>query len=162
MEGDPEEGFTYLIGFVVYDGERVERHSLWSDDRKGEAEIFSRFLDIVARYDAPRSTVTVTTKGASSRACAANSGAKSGLTLFWTRSRTCSRSSTHISIFRLIERPEGGGGLPRLPLDRAGHFGIESVVWRKNWERTGDASWKARLIQYNLEDCDALRSLVLS
>jgi predicted RecB family nuclease len=35
--------------------------------------------------------------------------------------------------------------------------GIESVVWRKNWEKTGDASWKARLIQYNLEDCDALR-----
>src|SRR6202022_336446 len=54
MEGDPEEGFTYLIGFVVYDGERVERHSLWSDDPKGEAEIFSRFLDIVARYTAPQ------------------------------------------------------------------------------------------------------------
>jgi transcriptional regulator with XRE-family HTH domain len=35
--------------------------------------------------------------------------------------------------------------------------GIESVVWRKNWEKTGDTSWKARLIQYNLEDCDALR-----
>jgi Transposase IS66 family/RNase_H superfamily len=35
--------------------------------------------------------------------------------------------------------------------------GIESVVWRKSWERTSDASWKHRLIQYNLEDCDALR-----
>lgn len=54
IEGDPEEGFAYLIGLVVCDGERVERHSLWSDDRKGEAEIFARFLAIVARYDAPR------------------------------------------------------------------------------------------------------------
>jgi hypothetical protein len=35
--------------------------------------------------------------------------------------------------------------------------GIESVVWRKNWEKTSEASWKAKLIQYNLEDCDALR-----
>jgi hypothetical protein len=35
--------------------------------------------------------------------------------------------------------------------------GIESVVWRKNWEKTSDASWKAKLIQYNIEDCDALR-----
>jgi hypothetical protein len=35
--------------------------------------------------------------------------------------------------------------------------GIASVIWRKNWEKTGDASWKARLIQYNLEDCEALR-----
>ena len=54
IEGDPEEGFTYLIGLVVCDGERVERHSLWSDDSKGETGIFFRFLDIVARYDAPR------------------------------------------------------------------------------------------------------------
>jgi hypothetical protein len=37
--------------------------------------------------------------------------------------------------------------------------GLESIVWRKNWEKTGDASWKARLIQYNLDDCDALRSV---
>jgi hypothetical protein len=37
--------------------------------------------------------------------------------------------------------------------------GIESVVWRKNWERTGDASWKAKLIQYNFEDCEALRTV---
>jgi RNase_H superfamily len=35
--------------------------------------------------------------------------------------------------------------------------GIASVIWRKNWEKTGDASWKARLIQYNLQDCEALR-----
>jgi predicted RecB family nuclease len=37
IEGDPEEGFIYLIGLVVCDGERVERHSLWCEDRKGEA-----------------------------------------------------------------------------------------------------------------------------
>jgi predicted RecB family nuclease len=54
IEGDSEEGFTYLIGLVICDGERVEGHSLWSDDQKGEAEIFARFLAIVARYDAPR------------------------------------------------------------------------------------------------------------
>jgi len=34
--------------------------------------------------------------------------------------------------------------------------GIESVVWCTNWEKVGDACWKARLIQYNLEDCDSL------
>jgi predicted RecB family nuclease len=54
IESDPEEGFTYLIGLIVCDGERVEHHSLWSDDRKGEGEIFARLLNIVGRYDAPR------------------------------------------------------------------------------------------------------------
>jgi predicted RecB family nuclease len=54
VESDPDEGFAYLIGLVVHDGERLERHSLWADDRKGEAKIFAQFLDVVARYDAPR------------------------------------------------------------------------------------------------------------
>jgi hypothetical protein len=35
--------------------------------------------------------------------------------------------------------------------------GVASILWRKNWAKTGDASWKAKLIQYNLEDCEALR-----
>jgi predicted RecB family nuclease len=54
MEGDPEDGSIYLIGLVVCEGERVERHSFWADDEKREAEIFTRFLDIVGQYDAPR------------------------------------------------------------------------------------------------------------
>ena len=54
IEAEPEEGLTYLIGLIVDDGERVERHSLWADDRKGESKIFSEFLDIVARYDSPK------------------------------------------------------------------------------------------------------------
>ena len=37
--------------------------------------------------------------------------------------------------------------------------GIESVVWRKSWERTGEACWKEKIIQYNLEDCEALHKV---
>ena len=44
IEGDPEEGFTYLIGLVVCDGERVDRQSLWSDDRKGESSRVSGLM----------------------------------------------------------------------------------------------------------------------
>jgi hypothetical protein len=34
--------------------------------------------------------------------------------------------------------------------------GITSVVWRKNWERAHEEHWKEKLLQYNLEDCQAL------
>jgi transposase IS66 family protein/RNase H-like protein len=157
MEGDPEEGFTYLIGFVVYDGERVERHSLWSDDRKGEAEIFSRFLDIVARYDAPQLY------------CYGNYERS-----FIARMRRQFRRKRRIDavldaltnvltvIYPHFYFPTYSNGLKEVAgclgcrWTEPDASGIESVVWRKNWERTGDASWKARLIQYNLEDCDAL------
>ena len=54
MEGHFEDGFIYLIGLIVCDGERVERHAFWADDRKTEVEIFAQFLDVVVQYDALR------------------------------------------------------------------------------------------------------------
>ena len=158
MEGDPEEGFTYLIGFVVYDGERVERHSLWSDDRKGEAEIFSRFLDIVARYDAPR----LYCYGNYERSFIARMRRQ-----FRRKKRIDAVLDALTNVLTVIYPhfyfPTYSNGLKEVAgclgcrWTEPDASGIESVVWRKNWERTGDASWKARLIQYNLEDCDALR-----
>jgi hypothetical protein len=160
IEGDLEDGFTYLIGLVVCDGERVERHSLWSDDRKGEAEIFTRFLAIVARYDAPRLY------------CYGDYERR-----FIARMRRQARRKKSIDavlsaltnvltiIYPHFYFPTYSNGLKEVAgclgcrWTEPDASGIESVVWRKNWERTGDASWKARLIQYNLEDCDALRSV---
>jgi predicted RecB family nuclease len=158
IEGDPEEGFTYLIGLIVCAGERVEHHSLWSDDRTGEAEIFTRFLDIVACYDAPRLY------------CYGNY--EKGVI---ARLRRQVRRKKHIDavlaaltnvltvIYPHFYFPTYSNGLKEVA-GCLGHrwtahdaSGIESVVWRKNWEKTGDTSWKAKLIQYNLEDCDALR-----
>ena len=158
IEGDPEDGFTYLIGLVVCDGERVERHSFWADDRKGEAEIFARFLDIVARYDAPHLY------------CYGNYE-KVFLAHMRRHARRKKRFDAVLAtltnvltiIYPHVYFPTYSNGLK----DVAGCLGcrwtepdasgIESIVWRKNWEKTGDASWKAKLIQYNLEDCEALR-----
>ena len=51
--------------------------------------------------------------------------------------------------------------------DIAGHMGfrwtdpeasgVQSVVWRRRWEQSGDPAWKDRLGTYNREDCEALR-----
>jgi predicted RecB family nuclease len=158
IEGDPEEGFIYLIGLVVCDGERVERHSLWSDDPKGESGIFSRFLAIVARYDAPRLY------------CYGNYERS-----FIVRMRRHARRKKFIDavlaaltnvltvIYPHFYFPTYSNGLKEVAgclgcrWTEPDASGIESIVWRKNWEKTGDTSWKATLIQYNLEDCDALR-----
>ena len=37
--------------------------------------------------------------------------------------------------------------------------GIQSIVWRRQWESTGDDVWKQKLTTYNLEDCAALRKV---
>ena len=38
--------------------------------------------------------------------------------------------------------------------------GLQSIVWRFQWEKSKDESFKNRLITYNQEDCIALKSLV--
>jgi predicted RecB family nuclease len=158
IEGDPENGFVYLIGLIVCDGERIERHSLWANDRKGESEIFANFLEIVARYEAPR----LYCYGKYERT-------------FIERMRRQARRKKPIDavlaaltnvltiIYPHVYFPTYSNGLK----DVAGSLGyrwtepdasgIESIVWRKSWEKTGETAWKAKLIQYNLEDCDALR-----
>ena len=38
--------------------------------------------------------------------------------------------------------------------------GAQSIVWRSRWEASHDERLKAKLLQYNVEDCIALRTLV--
>jgi predicted RecB family nuclease len=158
IEGDPEHGFVYLIGVIVCDGERIERYSFWADDREGESEIFSQFLDIVSRYDGARLYCY----------------GKYESTFISRRRREARRKKLIDTILSALTNvlaiiyphvyfPTYSNGLK----DVAGCLGfrwtepdasgIESIVWRKNWEQTGDRTWKDKLIQYNLEDCDALR-----
>jgi hypothetical protein len=37
--------------------------------------------------------------------------------------------------------------------------GIQTVVWREQWQRSGDDHWKQKIVDYNLEDCWALKKV---
>jgi predicted RecB family nuclease len=158
IEAEPEEGFTYLIGLIVDDGERIERHSLWADDRKDESKIFNEFLDIVAGCNAPclycygnyeRTFIARMRKGARR---------KRGIDAV-----LAALTNVLTIIYPHYYFPTYSNGLKEVAgclgcrWSEPDASGIESVVWRKNWEKTGNATWRAKLIQYNLEDCDALR-----
>jgi Transposase IS66 family/RNase_H superfamily len=160
MEGDPEAGFIYLIGLAVCEGERVERYSFWADDEKGEADIFTRFLDTVAQYGAPRlysygnyeRTVIARMRRQARRKKpidAILAALTNVLTIIYP----------HFYFPTYSNRLKETAGCLGCRWTEPDASGTESVVWRKNWEKTGDASWKAKLIQYNLEDCEALRKI---
>ena len=147
MEGDPEDGYIYLIGLVVCDGERIEQYSFWADDRKGESQICARFLGIVAQYEAP----LLYSYGNYERT-------------FLARMRRLVRRKKSIDntlaaltnvltiIYPHFYFPTYSNGLKEVAgclgyrWTEPDASGIESVVWRKNWEKTGDATWKAKLI----------------
>lgn len=160
MEGDPEDGLIYLIGLVVCDGERVEHYSFWADDKKGEAGIFARFLDIVAQYDSPRlysygnyeRTVIARIRRQARRK-------KPVDTILAALTNVLTIIYPHFYFPTYSNGLKETAGCLGYRWTEPDASGTESVVWRRNWEKTGDTSWKAKLIQYNLEDCEALRRI---
>jgi predicted RecB family nuclease len=52
-EGNPEEGFVYLIGMIVRDDSGEEHYSFWANSKDQEHQIFEQFLAVVSRYDNP-------------------------------------------------------------------------------------------------------------
>jgi predicted RecB family nuclease len=51
LEGNPEEGFNYLVGLIVVAGNQEQCYSFWADTRDQEGDIFEQFLAIVSQYD---------------------------------------------------------------------------------------------------------------
>jgi predicted RecB family nuclease len=49
-EGDPDEGYVYLIGMIVVQGDSEQRYSFWADSREQESHIFEQFLAQAAKY----------------------------------------------------------------------------------------------------------------
>jgi predicted RecB family nuclease len=158
IEGNPDEDFIYLIGLVVCDGERVERYSLWADNRTQEAEIFNQFLGLVARYDAPRIYCYGSyekTFIARMRRRARRKGQVDSVIAALTNVLAIIYS--HLYFPTYSNGLKDVGGCLGCNWSEPDASGIQSIAWRIRWERTGDESCKAKLIQYNSEDCDALR-----
>ena len=51
VEGDPDEGYIYLIGVLVCDGESEQSYSFWADSKDHETVILQQFLQVLAPYD---------------------------------------------------------------------------------------------------------------
>ena len=160
MEGDPDEGYVYLIGMIVAQGDSETTHSFWADDKEQEYRIFEEFLAEVGKFENSQ----VFCYGGYERA-------------FLMRMRKQAKRKGPVDnvlkalvntlslIFSHMYFPTYSNGLK----DIGGYLGcswtepdasgIQSVVWRKKWETTTGEEWKRRLTTYNFEDCAALRKV---
>jgi predicted RecB family nuclease len=159
-EGNPEEGFVYLIGMLVCDGSSERRYSFWADSKNQEHDIFEQFLAVVSRYDHP----SIFCYGSYERT-------------FIKRMRLHARRKKPIDqvlsalvntlsiIYVHFYFPTYSNGLKELgrclgcSWTDENASGVQSIAWRLHWEKSRDDQWKARLIEYNLEDCAALRRI---
>ena len=143
---------------VVQAGEVEERYSFWVDTPAEESRLYQQFLEMVARY--PDSCLYA--YGSYEAAFLRRMGQKGERP---TRGNPMlSRVVNVLSIFHAhVYFPTYSNSLKdigrylgcRWTAEEAS--GLQSLVWRWQWETTGTAAFKDLLTTYNMEDCLALQ-----
>jgi predicted RecB family nuclease len=158
MEGDPDEGYVYLIGMIVSHGDSETRHSFWADDKEQEYRIFEEFLAAVSKYE----DFQVFSYGGYERAFLMRMRKQANRK--GPVDRVLKRLVNILSlIFSHVYFPTYSNGLKDIggclgcSWTEQDASGIQSIVWRRKWEATRGEEWQQRLTTYNLEDCVALK-----
>lgn len=162
IETLPDTHFTYLIGLVAEDGRRQRRYQFWADNQDEQKSVI---LDFVR---------TVRDLG---DCCIYHYGRHDAKTL--ARGRSLLPSSWHhdldsvsdklCDIFTIVHHnvyfPTYTDGLKEIARylgyswSDPNASGLQSILWRYEWERTRDPVFKDCLFQYNYEDCMAAKRL---
>jgi predicted RecB family nuclease len=158
IEGNPEEGFDYLVGMIVVEGDKEQRFSFWADSRDQEDRIFDQFLETVTPYP----DFVVFAYGGYEREF-----------LKKMRKRAIRKAPVDRVLKALVNPlsliyshiyfPTYSNGLKDVGAYLGCSWtdpdasGVQSLVWRGRWEASHAEEWKQKLITYNLEDCLALR-----
>jgi predicted RecB family nuclease len=160
LEGKPEEGFVYLLGALVEAGGSVARHSFWADTPEQEALLFKQFLGLLRPFEDFR----VFCYGAYELAFLRRMGKAAG------RKRLAAKvlkNTVNVlsALYAHVHFPVHSNGLK----DVGRHLGcswadpdasgLQSLVWRARWEQSPAEGLKRKLIDYNLEDCAALKAV---
>lgn len=159
MEGVPDQGSHYLIGLLVCTEGRIESHSLWADSLEEEGNIFRAMLRIAQDYpDAP-----IYHYGSFEPRGLDRVAKRIGLPSDTFKRRLVNVNSL---VFGKVYFPARSNTLKALgklvgaTWTSPDASGLQSIVWRLQWELSREGALKDQILAYNLEDCHALRLLV--
>jgi predicted RecB family nuclease len=158
IEGVPDRKFHYLIGVLVVDRQDSRQHSFWADGPEDEEDIWRSLVAIARQHpDAP-----IYHYGSYETKAIAELEARHGKETTHLNGRLVNMSK---HIFGNIYFPVRSNTLKDIGRfigarwRSEGATGLQSLAWRYKWEQTGNAEYKDRLVEYNEDDCCALRQL---
>lgn len=160
FEGLPDESYAYLIGMLVVDGNRSTKRSFWANSKDEEVALFDTFLDELGNFDNFR----LFTYGAYERTCLARMKHRIKQRSLFDKAMNSLVNVLSV-VYSHIYFPTYSNGLKEVAgfLDfqwtAPDASGIQSIVWRKRWEASGESKWKEMLTIYNEEDCTALKTV---
>jgi len=165
VEGDPNRGFNYLIGMLIIQNGIETRESFWANDFTEEDIIFTQFLKKLEKYNEFSlfhygSFETKFFKKMKNRI------EERYVDLY---EKIIENSTNILSlIYSNIYFPTYSNDLKDVgkylgvKWTEEDASGIQSMVWRRQWEVKKSAELKSKLIQYNIEDCLALKKVTES
>jgi len=162
FEGLPELPFCYLIGMIISHNGLISDNSFWADSKDEENEIFLRFISTIEQYD----NVSLYHYGNYEIKHLKRISKKVGLSDKKVNAIIASCCNVLPYVYSYVYFPTYSNSLKEIGNYIGVHWsekkasGIQSIVWRKQWENSNSGLYKDRLIKYNIEDCYALMSLV--
>ncbi len=162
IENLPDRNFYYLIGVLINDRGTVSEYSFWADKQDQQYKIFQDLLNILDRYD----DYTIYHYGQFEKRYLKKmlknlegSNKKSAEAIL---DRCCNILSFFYSNIYI---PTYSNGLKDVAKylgfnwrkDEAS--GIQSIIWRMDWEKSRSCQTKKKLLEYNMDDCYALRKV---
>lgn len=159
IEGNPDQELYYLIGVLTCKVDTTICNSFWADKTSDEAHIWQQFLSIINAYP----IAPIYHYGNYELKAIDILGKRYNTNVVHIQNRLINIVN---SIYGKIYFPVYSNRLKELgnylgaTWSSANASGIQSLVWRHQWNNTQDEKFKQILITYNLEDCFALKLLV--
>ena len=160
FEGIIDRGSIYLIGAVIIDNNIKSEYSFWADNSNDEESIFIRLIELFQPLD----DFVVYYYGSFEMQALQRIGKKVSDKQKSILNKIIANSFNLLNIFtNNIYPPTYSNSLKdiarflKFEWTEEDASGLQSTVWRYNWEITKNNDLKQKLFQYNIEDCMALK-----
>jgi predicted RecB family nuclease len=160
IEGDPYSDSYYLIGTLIVSEVHEVFRSYWADDTAEELEVFLQFVEAIGQLDDFR----VLHFGNYEIIALRRMKSKLPERLYPSVNAILERATNVLSLIHPhIYFPTYSNSLKDigrfLGFQRADAdaTGLQSIIWRHSWNGDRAEEIKARLVQYNQDDCRELK-----
>jgi predicted RecB family nuclease len=166
VEGLPDREFYYLVGLRVETLDGFVQRSFWADDIDAEKTLWEDFIAAITEVENP----VLIHYGSFETTFLKRMGERYGEPLEGSPAALAIKSAINILsfMFAQVYFPTYSNGLKEIA-GWLGHSwshknpsGAQSIIWRVQWQESGQPDAKQNLITYNAEDCQGLQILTNS
>jgi predicted RecB family nuclease len=158
IESAPEQRFHYLIGVFIWTDESQKYLPLWADTLSDEKCIWEQFIEITKQY----ATAPIFHYGSYEKKVIRELGTRYNCSV----DNICNRLfNVNTYIFGRIYFPTRTNGLKDIcnylgfKWTSAVASGLNSIIWRYEYDKTHESEIRDDLLTYNNEDCVNLKRL---